>query len=399
MSTKVALYMPQKLHSGKGVPVWHSPALAYFSAVIKRDLPQFEVVYNPPVNTLSPGDWALITSVTQNYNAALELGEQLHKQEICTVIGGPHFSALPNLENTPFDFGVIGEGELAVLKILCGDHAPGIVKEEQIEDLDWLPIADRGTIGGYKANNWVNGSRGCPFKCAFCSSRMMWGRTRYFSPQRVIEEAETIIGHSPYLYFVDDNFTQDADRFIEICDLMEQRQFKKKFSQIYANIRADAFRKIDILPHLRRAGFKGVAIGMESGSNNTLKKIRKGVTVEKNQETIDRLHKGGIGVVASFVTGMPDETKEEIESTKEFLVKNKEKWLIAVIYPVMPFPGTELWDIAKKDGLVSEDMNWDLLNADMTSRDWDWDKYIILSDKLTKEDLQSVCAYYKRGQY
>jgi len=141
-------------------------------------------------------------------------------------------------------------------------------------------------------------------------------------------------------------------------------------------------------------GVFSVGMGLESGSEKTLKYLKGGsVTVKDNINAIRVLKKYGIAAAASFVIGSPQETKEEIFETYEFIKNNPLD--LADAYLLIPLPGTPLWEYAKNRGLVSDDdnMDWDLLNVNFSQNH---EKTIILSETLNREELWKIYKKFQR---
>jgi anaerobic magnesium-protoporphyrin IX monomethyl ester cyclase len=144
------------------------------------------------------------------------------------VVGGHHFSALPETMNKQIDYVVVGEGEKAFLDILENKVASGIVKHESINPLDLIPFPARDLIE-LKKTDWVYmvTSRGCPYTCIYCSPQKFWGTPRYFSAKYVVEELKSLVNQGfKRVCFGDDLFIGNLKRLTEIVDLFKAEKLE-----------------------------------------------------------------------------------------------------------------------------------------------------------------------------
>jgi magnesium-protoporphyrin IX monomethyl ester (oxidative) cyclase len=162
--------------------------------------------------------------------------------------------------------------------------------------------------------------RGCPFNCAFCETKKMWGPTcRFFSPKRVVEEVKFMMDKygSKGIYFINDNFTIRKKETLELCELMKQ---EKLDLQWICDTRADMVNR-ELLAKMREAGCKTIWFGVESGSPRVLDKINKHISLEQTQQAVKLCKQEGIQVAASFILGIPGETIADMEETLKFAKK------------------------------------------------------------------------------
>ena len=189
--------------------------------------------------------------------------------------------------------------------------------------------------------------RGCPAKCTFC----LWPQTigghlyRTKSPEAVgrdMDEAKTISGNKVREYmFDDDTFTIDKHRAIAISEHM--KRLKLTWS---CNARANL--DYDTLKTLRDNGLRLLLVGFESGNQDILNRIKKGVKLEVAREFMNNCHKLGITVHGTFIIGLPVETKETVEETIRFAQELSPHTIQVSI--AAPYPGTELYDQALANG-------------------------------------------------
>jgi len=143
---------------------------------------------------------------------------------------------------------------------------------------------------------------------------------------------------------------------------------------------------------LREMNFVSVFLGLESGNQEVLERLKgPAFSVQVNEEAVRTLRRNGIHAHAAFIIGEPAETVDQMEDTYDFIRRNPLS--LVGITLLTPLPGTPVWHAAKARGLVSDDMDWDLLNA---SFELDWRRVIVLSETATREELYRM--YRKLGR-
>ena len=319
-----------------------------------------------------------ISCTSQDYAVAIEKAREAKslRPSLVTVLGGHHISHLPETLDECFDIGVVGEGEQTFTELLDAlhhdqliirpetlKHIKGLVfrdgnqlfiteKRPLIEPLDSIPHPLRS----HNETPYLFTSRGCPYKCAFCSSSAFWDKTRFFSAEYVVEEIEQIVKMFPdtrHMAVWDDVFAANKIRFHRIIDMLEQKGLTERL-QFSFTCRANLIND-ELCSVLKRFRVPCTAFGAESGSNRILKLMNKGSTVEINQKALDCLYRHGIPAAAAFVVGWPTETEDEVRQTFEFILKNLYEGKLEIGTPVnilMPIPGTQVWNDAVKTGLL-----------------------------------------------
>jgi radical SAM superfamily enzyme YgiQ (UPF0313 family) len=194
-------------------------------------------------------------------------------------------------------------------------------------------------------------SRGCPARCVFClwpqtfSGRVM--RTR--SPQNVYEEVLWIKENLPQvkeISFDDDTFSADKKHAIAVARLIKPL----KVSWVI-NARANC--DYETLKEMRDAGLHHVVVGYESGNEQILKNIKKGVSKAQAIEFTKNCKKLGITIHGAFIMGLPGETLETIKETIAYAISlNLSSIQVSL---ASPYPGTEFYDLCKKEGWISSD--------------------------------------------
>lgn len=217
-------------------------------------------------------------------------------------------------------------------------------------------ISDKYTLG------FVVSSRGCPYDCIFCSQRLISGRLyRYASSSRVIEEIDLLVNkyNQKSIVFVDDNFLVDKKRTKELCNLIIERKLHEK-SSFHCQARGDSV-DADILQHLKSANFKYIDFGLETASERLMKLINKCETVQDNINAVRLAKQFGFRVNATFIFGLPTETKADRLSA--YKLAKKLDIDFARFNNATPYPGTRLFEIARQESALNTGKNWENLNA------------------------------------
>ena len=347
-----------------------------------------------------------ITSVTMNYPIASRILRDCKEIDgnIITVIGGPHASFWTEeaLTEAPWiDIVVRGEGEYTMLEIARGKHFPeidGIGFREKgdtvltrprqwIENLDELPFPARHLfpLSRYRA---ISGecelitSRGCPFHCIFCVGHKMVGRKgRFRNPKLVVDEVEKILEYGfTIINVVDDLLTLNRRHLNAFCDEVTARKLKFKWT---------AFSRVDtvnpeLLGRMKEAGCSFICYGVESGNQKILDIVRKKITPEKVKEAVRLSKDAGIKSLASFIIGLPGETKETLKETADFA---KGLGTYYGFHLLSPFPGSEVRQRAEEYGLRILTDDWLQYNAN---------EAITETESVSAEELNEVDRNYKR---
>jgi radical SAM superfamily enzyme YgiQ (UPF0313 family) len=330
-----------------------------------------------------------ITATTPFYHFANELAGGLKQRmaEVPIVIGGPHITVLKEKTFSPFfDYAFIGESEeswpLFLERYENGKEISGVRgilyrngssvnftgETEPIRNLDSIPIPARhllktdnyrmGTLEGIKKFTTIMTARGCPFKCIFCSTKVFGSRVRKRSPRIVVDEMASIISKYNIRHFIilDDTLTLDRNHILEVCDIIEKEKLDITFE---GSTRADLIDE-ELVSRMAKAGLIRISFGLESVDPTIRKIMRKEVPLESYTRANRLTDKYGIETLNSCMIGLPGETVETIRKTMSYLRKSREIKQ-ANLSIAVPYPGTELYEMAKKEEhrlkLMTEDFS------------------------------------------
>lgn len=309
------------------------------------------------------------------------------RADIVIVCGGPHASLATEhtLSTGGLDYAVVGEGEIPFFNLIRslfeGPNSPsveipGVFSRQSgkvsgrmnntFVDLAIMPVPrlDLLPLNRYFAISrriYIHTSRGCAFRCIYCSVPECWGRSVRQIPGDVIRSQvnELLTRYKPVeLQIVDDNFSHENGKFIRaFCGMRIEENWPVKWK---CQVRADLLDKATI-EMMSKTGCFEVDLGIESGNPQIQQYIRKNLDLAKTLNTISLINKLGISTKAFFMLGFPEETYIQLTDTINYSVELKNSGLKDVaFFPVMPFPGTEISKVTGKtvfQGAVIDDIN------------------------------------------
>jgi len=363
--------------------------------------------FNPDIVASS----ALATCNTYVAVRTLETAKKV-KPDVLTVAGGQHFSvtAHESLEMYPeIDVIVRGEGEQTFAELaqaFAGNKAFARINgvsfrhDEKIlhnpsrpliKNLDELPYPGYHFVedvireyhftamaGPKTRYALIEGSRGCPHRCTFCTQWRHWeGRWRGKSPKRIADEFEFCYENygSKFLWLTDDNFGL-GKRARDLSNELIRRGFSEDmmwFTQVRCD---DVVKHRDLLPKMRKSGLRWVLLGVESHRPSTLETFKKETSPEQAREAVKLLKKNDIFAQGMFIIGERKDSTESLENLRDFA--NDLDPDLAIFAILTPFPGTEIFEEAKRNGWI-EDRNW--ANYDMVHA-------IMPTETLSREEVQ-----------
>jgi radical SAM superfamily enzyme YgiQ (UPF0313 family) len=282
------------------------------------------------------------------------------------------------LGNDQIDYILIGEYENTVLELvkaidasLCTEGIPGIAYKKnnnivsnpwrELIDLDLLPWPERTDVPIYNYNDGFAGlpqpnvqiwsSRGCPYQCTFC----LWPQTLYRSntyrmrdPVDVVDEMEYLVKNFDFkaVYFDDDVFNANKNHFYSITEQIQKRDLNIPWAIM---ARADLMDK-NMLAAAKSAGLYAVKYGIESADEDILKNCKKNLDLNKARQAIQWTKNSGIKVHLSFCLGLPGETLQTAEATKQFIKEMQpDSFQLSL---ATAFHGTEYFKYASEHNLL-----------------------------------------------
>jgi len=331
------------------------------------------------VEELNP-DVVAFQILTGNRVVSFQLIEYINKNypDKKVIIGGIHSTVMYEqiLDRYPFITVILGEGEITVSELIEGrkalkdidgiafNHNGRIIKNKEralIENLDELPFPKHEIFfNEIRRSGCILTSRGCPFSCTFCClCSVSQKKVRYRSVNNVVDEIEYMTKNFREMTSVwihDDSFFLNNKRVIEFCDEIVKRGIKKEF--ICSGRMKPLSQKM--IKAMEKAGFKHVLFGLESGAEEILRTSRKAITKEDAISAFKLFAKSSIKIHPFLIVGLPGETFETVKETIElFQTLQKIKYVFVGddLGVLFIYPGTEVYEIAKRKGFI-DDSYW-----------------------------------------
>ena len=356
-----------------------------------------------------------ISSHTLVANGAYEISRRIKKEypEMLVIMGGPHCTGVPEdvLLKSDADLVCVGEGEATMLEVVSAfkeksrdisavnfSKIDGLAYLELgkvvytaprqfIQDLDEIPFPARDLVDMSVYSGWyvtkrlpetrIISSRGCPFHCTFCSCAV-WKTSkpnvRIRSPKNVVDEIEHLMNDFGMREIGDDcdEFNNNIANAMGICEEIKRRGLDITWR---SQVRAYPLPE-ELVRAMAESGCWQVHMGIESGNNETLKGIGKHITIDQVREGCKILRKYNIEVVGMFMLynvweedgKLKFEDTKKTENTMKFALSLLSEGLINQVMcgPTNPYPGSKLFDIAKRYDLVKEGLldNWESWRSD-----------------------------------
>jgi len=320
-----------------------------------------------------------ITATTPIFHRTSKIARTIKDRlNVPIVVGGIHVTILPEDSfngHDEFDYAVLGEGEVTLSELtdcLQKGGDPGSVRgilyrkngsvvktppRPLAPDLDAFPFPARDCVDKHNYVWTAPGKgelpvgsiitkRGCPFFCTFCSQHSMFTRTvRYRSVENILDELEEMVTRQGYehIIFLDDTLALKRDRMLQICDGIKNRKLDFTWE---AMCRANLVDR-ELLQAMAGAGLARISFGIESGDQDVLDRIKKGITLNQIRMAYKWSKEAGIETRGSAIIGHPDETRKSAWRTIRFLssIRHLDQVYINIM---VPYPGTLVFDLAKK---------------------------------------------------
>ena len=368
-------------------------------------------------------DIVSISALTPTIGVALDSADKIKqvKPDTVVVLGGYHptFEYKSVLEEPSVDLVVRGEGEYTMLELVHAiDMNEDLVNVKGLafhdkEDNSLVVTPDRPVITNldelpfpafhlfpmekYRILNITTNvatiitTRGCPMQCSFCSSAALHGnRLRRRSYENVVDEIEVRLKEQNIdtIAFMDDTFTLNKRFVKDFCAEIKRRNLSFWWG---CTTRVDTLDE-ELLEIMKDAGCITLFIGVESADQQMLDKMNKNITVEKTKNAFKLARKVGIRTIASCVIGMPEDTKESIKRTINYVKKLNPNYALYSL--ATPYPGTRFYQETFQKNLIEIK---------------DWSKFTLIDPVLqtvdcTNEELRKIqkkafLKFYLRPNY
>ena len=307
-------------------------------------------------------DMVGITVLTKTALRAYEIADAYRKKGIPVVLGGIHPTALPEEAKEHADSVVMGEAEEVwphLIEDVRMGHLKPFYQQKGYTDLSKVPNPRRDILPqrGYLPLDVVQVTRGCPFRCEFCSVQKFFGETYRFRPiPDVVEEVRRL--RHRWMMFNDDNIIGNHSYSKELLNALIP--LKKKW---FGQASLSGLKAIENVELLAKSGCNSLFIGFESLSKKNLVTSKKFQNdPSEYREIIDTLHRHGIAICGSFVFGFDEDDPSVFEKTVSFSIQTK---LFSAIFMILtPYPETAFYHRVKNEGRLVQDQWWLLKNPE-----------------------------------
>lgn len=269
------------------------------------------------------------------------------------------------------------------------------------EDIDKLPFPDRELMNNSlyvrpdtgEPMATIQTSRGCPSSCIYCLTPIISGKkVRCRSPKNVFDEIKEC--YDKYgihnFFFKADTFTINRKWVLELCGLIKNSYLNGKISYT-VNSRVNPISE-DVLQALKDTGCFMIAFGFETGSESTMKLIKKGANIDSNKRAMNLCKKIGLPVFGFFMIGFPWETIDDIKATRKHIFELSPDFI--ELHIALPYYGSNFYDLCKLEGTLKGD----ILGTDYFHSTTKGTKYISI-DNLLKFRKKLLLSYHCRPTY
>ncbi|MDP3920829.1 MAG: radical SAM protein [Candidatus Omnitrophota bacterium] len=362
-----------------------------------------------------------LSVLTMNCGRAYEISSMIHDIDPHTTVifGGVHPTVVPEepLGKRGVDLVIRGEGEEplrdVVQAILSGQeyhHVLGLTYMRDgkilsnpdaplINDLDTIPPFPyelfEEDMHAYPSFSGIIGSRGCPFKCTFCSARSISGlQFRFHSVERLISEMKILTRKygQKSIHLMDDNIGVHRPHFLEMCDAIVKEGLHKD-AWFHGSMRGDNATE-EVLEASKRANFKILYFGLETGTERLMKVVDKGETLAEVVDAVHRATAKDIQIGATLIFGLPTETRAERYETMRVVDSLP---LFSVRFNTLtPYPGTPVWHTEEKKGNVNIKGCWENFGVQYM---WESDDIPYVPDSSDRLELMWDTMYANFANY
>lgn len=371
---------------------WETPNLSLLTiaGVIPRDGYEVEFVdedHGQTVRFDAGYDIVALTGMTQQINRAYEIADEYRKRESYVVIGGIHATLLHEEVSKHADSVMIGEGEKIWEEFLLdyqNKTTKPVYESKGFINLEESPtprydLVDKKLYTSYS----IQTTRGCPRSCDYCTLPIMYGSTyRHKKVEQILDEIDAIkaVDKDAFVFFADDNMFINREFSYKLLGAIKDKHIKWG-TQTDISVAEDE----ELLRTIHDAGCHWLFIGFENVTENGLKFLDrrqwKARQLEHYKESIEKIHKAGLNIWASFMFGGDNDTKETFSQTLNFALDNG---IYSGSFTILtPLPGTKLYeDMKSQDRIIDDD--W--------SRYTFWDT-VYKPTNLTSEELSKGVAW------
>lgn len=330
-----------------------------------------------------------ISVMTGTARRAYSIADYFRSNDIKVILGGIHTTLMPEEAQRHADSIVVGLAEETWPQALR-DFSDNCLKSRYqmranlTSDSFITPIPDRSIFDKkkYITVNSIESTRGCAYTCSFCAVARAWGNRYFMRPiESIISEISQMQGNE--LCFLDPSMTCNRDFSLRLFRAMIP--FKKWWVGC-ATI--DVAHDPELLKAMAASGCRGLLIGFESVSQNSLYEVNKPFNnVNRYLEAIKKLHEHGIGIQACFVFGLDTDDRDVFKRTVEFVYRSEID--LPQFSVLTPFPGTEVFNELDRAGRIIN-RNWSLYDAE----------HVVFKPKnMSVEQLQQGLIYAWRKSY
>ena len=321
-------------------------------------------------------DVVAIGSVTNMWDIARGAIQTSKDRGKFVVVGGPHVTAMPD-PNCVADTQVVGEGEIAMANILntihdgFPSHVSSVIAGTPISlaKHGWLPMGVTRAPGAVSAVV----SRGCPYRCTFCSASSLNTPRRSFNPIDIGGWCRDNVPEGGTVSFYDLMLTGSLgwlqDFVEELINAGAGSKWRVGHLASRTNLITDDLHEI-----LKPLKLDHIGVGMETASQRILDKLKPNCHVEDHERAAMLAYKHGVELKAMFIIGTPGETEEDLQMTYDFIDRWQGKYFDrGGVYVLTPYPGTYWWDYARENGLISDPIDWSSFRCSIGGGDPMWD--------------------------
>lgn len=335
-------------------------------------------------------DLVAISVQTFTARRAYQIASEFRKRNIPVVMGGYHPTFMPEEAGEHADSVILGDGELIWTTVVedaknkCLKKIYGKNNPASLEGLHY----DRSIFNGKKYTPLypVQYGRGCKFACDFCSINAFYGKNLRQRPvNEVVEEIRSL--HRRNILIVDDNVFVNVEKAKELFEALIPLKIRWVCQTSIDVVNSD-----ELLQLMRKSGCMNLFIGFESLDPRNLEQMNKKANISNSRysDIIRKIGHYGITVFGSFIIGYDHDTKESFDTALEFALENK--FCLVNFNPLMPMPGTKLYQRLKNEGRLLYDKWW-------LEPEFRYGNAMFIPKQMTPQELEEGCRNIMKKFY